>query len=71
MDLSGVDFSLDDVENGHVLSLLGRRADHDVVGVQQPSHHVQHRRLLDVGGLLLDSERSVASHEEMAPRSGY
>ena len=48
MDLCGVDFSLDDVEDGHVLSLLGVCADHDVVGVQQPPHHVQHSGLLDI-----------------------
>lgn len=68
VDLCGIDFSLDDVEYGHVLSLFGGRADHDVVGMQQPPHHIQDCGLLDVGGLFLYGKRSVSGHEEMASR---
>lgn len=41
--LRGVDFSLNDVENGDVAALLRAGGHHDVLRLRQASHHVQHR----------------------------
>ena len=74
MNLGGVHLALDDVEDGDVAVVqvlpVRARADHHVLGLQQPPHHVQHRRLPDVGRLLLRGERRVASHQEVEARGG-
>lgn len=38
--LSGVDFPLDDIEDGDVAALLGAGRDHDIFRLGQASHHV-------------------------------
>ena len=53
MHLCGVHVTLDNVEDGDVLARqavlrLGVSRDHDVLGLQQPPHDVQHRRLPDL-----------------------
>lgn len=70
VDLGGIDIPLDDVQNGHILPFLGGRADHDVGGMQQSSHDVEHGGAPHAGGLLFHGKRGVACHQEMAPRSG-
>ena len=48
MHLSGVNLSLDDVENGDVAVvhlLVGGGGHHHVLGLQEASHHVENCRL--------------------------
>mmetsp|Transcript_66162 Transcript_66162/g.197688 ORF Transcript_66162/g.197688 Transcript_66162/m.197688 type:complete len:265 (-) Transcript_66162:408-1202(-) len=68
--LRRVDFSLDDVEDRYVAAaVLARRArHHDVLRLQQPAHHVHHRRLAhrhrrQVGRVKV--QRRVSRHEEV------
>mmetsp|Transcript_6258 Transcript_6258/g.10149 ORF Transcript_6258/g.10149 Transcript_6258/m.10149 type:complete len:200 (+) Transcript_6258:537-1136(+) len=69
MHLRGVDAALDDVEDGDVAPAAGGGGDHDVLGLRQPPHHVQHRGLAHRAGLsIAEHERSVAGHEEVASR---
>lgn len=69
MHLGSIDFALNDIENGHVLSLFSWRTHHDVVGVEQPSHDIQNSGFLNVGSLFLDCKGCVARHQKMAPGS--
>ena len=48
---------LDDVEDGDIAVFVhpvlgGPRADHHILGLEQAPHHVEHRRLSDVGVVL-------------------
>lgn len=67
-----VDLALDDVQDRDVTALLPRhRGHHAVLGLQQPPHDIQHRRLADRLRLLdlVASKGCVRRHEEVAPRS--
>ena len=74
MHLSWVNLTLDDVKYGDVamvqLVSVGSSADHHVLGLEQSPHHVQDRRLPDVGALLLRGQRGVARHQEVEPGGG-
>lgn len=66
-----VDLTLYHVQDGNVAALLGRhRRHHAVFGLEQPAHHVQHRRLAHRLGLLhlVPGEWCVRRHEEVAAR---
>ncbi len=69
MDLSSVNITLNDVQDGHVLSFSGRSADHDIVWMKQSSHNIQDSGFPDVRHLPFNGQRSVTSHEEMASGS--
>lgn len=66
MNLGGVDVSLDDIQDRHVLPFSGWCADHDVVWMEKSSHHIQDSRFSDIRHLPFNSQWSVASHKEMA-----
>mmetsp|Transcript_45793 Transcript_45793/g.33518 ORF Transcript_45793/g.33518 Transcript_45793/m.33518 type:complete len:219 (-) Transcript_45793:274-930(-) len=70
VDLSGVYFSLDDVEDRDVSSLFDAGGHNDVLGLEESAHDVEDSSLPDGRLLLVHGERSVASHEEVAPGSG-
>lgn len=73
--LGGVHVALNDVEDGYVLAVAGflapcMGADHDILGLEQPPHHIQdggfsHSRC----GLSFHAQRSVSRHEEVTPWS--
>ena len=65
MDLSSVDFSLNNVENWHVFPFFRWCAHHDVSWVQQSPHNIEHWCFLDIWGLLFNGQRCIASHQEM------
>lgn len=69
--IRGVGFSLDDVEDGNVTALFARRRRyHPILGLQQPPHHIEHRRLPDRLGLLdiVPGKRRVRRHEKVTTR---
>lgn len=69
MHVGGVDFALDDVEDGDVAALLPRyRRDHPVLRLQQSPHDVQYGCLPHRLGLLnlVTSKRRIRGHEEVA-----
>lgn len=70
VDLGGVNLTLDNVKDGHVLSSFCWSTHHNVIWVQQPPHHIQDGSFLDVGGLFFDSQRSVSRHQKVASRGG-
>ena len=68
MHLSGVDLSLNDVQDGNVArsfaaSICGRN--HHILGLQKPAHDVENRCLLDSGGLGINGQWSIARHEKV------
>jgi len=70
VDLRGVDLTLDNVENGDITSLSRRGGNHDVLGLQQTTHHIQHGRLTNRTALAINRQRGVSSHQEMTTRGG-
>ena len=73
MHLSGVDLSLNDVQDGNVARRFAapiRGRDHHVLGLKKPAHDVENRGLLDAGGLGINGEGSVARHEKMEAGCG-
>ena len=63
--------SRDDVEDAHVAAVAaGIRADHHILRLQQPAHHIKHRGLAHRLGTLhlIAGERSIASHQKVKPR---
>ena len=48
VNLRGINLSLDNIKNRHVLALFGWRTDHDVIGMQQSPHNVKNSGLFDV-----------------------
>lgn len=66
VNLSGIDLSLNDVQNWHVLSFSRWSTDHDVVGMEQSSHDVQHSGFSDVWHLSFDGQWSVSGHQKVA-----
>ena len=62
MNLSWVYVALDYVENTNISALLDARADQDVLGLEQPSHHVQNCRFSYARILFIYHKRGVAGH---------
>ena len=66
---------LDNVQNGYVAVLVdpvpvSACADHHVLGLQQPPHHVQHCSLANIGMVLVSGEGGVPSHQEVESGGG-
>jgi hypothetical protein len=72
MNLSRIDFALDDVEDGDVAALLYRTRYKNVLGLQKPSHDVKHSGLSNILLFeLVKNQWSVPCHQEVASRSRY
>ena len=72
--LSGVGFSLDDVENANVAAgLAGSGVDHSIFWLQQSSHDIKHSSFTNSFGLVdtITREWRIGGHEEVASRSRY
>lgn len=73
MNVCRVGLALDDVENADVAAgFAGVDRDHAVLGLQQPTHYVQHRCLAHCLGLVdvVACEGCVRCEEEVAARRG-
>ncbi len=66
VNLGRIDFSLDDIQDGHVFSLSSGGAHHNVVWMQEPSHNVEDSCFANVWHLTLDSQRRITSHQKVA-----
>lgn len=72
MDVCGVNFALDHVQDGNVAALLaGNSRDHAILGLEESAHDVEHCSLSHSLGLfdLIACEGGVGCHEEVASRS--
>mmetsp|Transcript_56311 Transcript_56311/g.93791 ORF Transcript_56311/g.93791 Transcript_56311/m.93791 type:complete len:414 (-) Transcript_56311:118-1359(-) len=65
VNVGRIDIAADNVENRNVDTLLGAARHHDVFGLQQASHHIEHTRLLNLRLVALDDERRERGHEEV------
>ncbi len=71
VNLSGVDFSLNDIQNTDVRSLLHLHISQDVFRLEKTAHYIENGGFTDRVEALVHCKRCVASHQEMAPRRRY
>lgn len=68
VDLCWVDISLNDVQDADEASFLDCSWNHDVLGLKKPSHNIKNCSFTNGWCSLVNSERSVASHQKVTAR---